>query len=1059
MNHIHFVVRCGWLCGLLTSLLLQSSATSGAEEVALRTASFSATFAGGSLTDLQAADGTRYVMPPAESSSATLHCEQVAMRGEIETVTQRIDDKQWAAMLSKPNLDPARPGLETLVALDSASGDLLLKQQAVSAKEGLWGVGWWIADIPLDYAILVPGTSGVRLTRDTPGPTWQYDYPMTWEAQFVIVEGPQRGFYVWAEDAQGRFKRLVVERRSTGWRLGLITINDAPFDRLKTCESVTWRLNTYTGDWRVPAGRYRQWFTETCHPVPLSAQKPAWVKDTRACVIMGLSREFLEQLPARFDPPQTLLYLYDWRAAGYDRNYPDYAELKPELMPFIERAHALGFRVMLHVNYFGVDPLHPLYKQFEPYQVRSPWGTHEKEWWVWPPEKPDIRFAYINPACKAWRDTFTQAMVALCKQTSADALHLDQTLCIYNDHNGRIEGMSMLEGNLALHAQLRAALPEVALSGEGLNEVTCRYEAFAQRHVWGLDHSKGTYDRRWLAAAHPVSSYILRPNTIIYGYLGYAPIDEEQLYAAWNEAYRHWGVIPSLKPTPSFFTAPTGFAQQLCDEVRFWQSRRVDIDLDGPWPAEVAFPWRAADGQSVVATQDRRVVAGDTEVSQTVTGTTHVKGTGTIPNWQAWNEEGLFGLTPNRWYPYFNRPREAGSLRISQLPSDTVLDFLAVAPRVALIGLAESEPILADLTTLLDQATCGTSPTQGPSAERVGPGEFPDGATFTASNGLLTAHPPWKVAGSGRAYARFSCALPNESPARFVSTVFLDPGAAGQPNSDGVVFQVQAYVAGTLRAETQLLRDTADPTQLDLDLSPLRGQLVELVLSVSPGPKNNPSFDWARWSQPRVVHFGTSRRSIQLESKTPWQVASTGGAVVPMNNQGTTLNMQCDVPGTLVLLCDRPTTATVPYDLARKPDQLFFVLDSGTVVPQAQYAGTAPGSSQVGGVVRAGLVAHPPNTGRTVALYLLNLPAQPVHLRSFVGLRDGSRSEGVEVAIEVNGKSCATQQIMPGAWHELDVDLSPWAGQPVALGLVTGSAGTFNYDWTAWGEPKLVGEK
>jgi hypothetical protein len=79
-------------------------------------------------------------------------------------------------------------------------------------------------------------------------------------------------------------------------------------------------------------------------------------------------------------------------------------------------------------------------------------------------------------------------------------------------------------------------------------------------------------------------------------------------------------------------------------------------------------------------------------------------------------------------------------------------------------------------------------------------------------------------------------------------------------------------------------------------------------------------------------------------------------------------------------------------------------------------------------------------------------------LRSFVGLRDGSRSEGVEVAIEVNGKLCATQQIMPGDWHELDVDLSAWAGQPVALGLVTGSAGTFNYDWTAWGEPRLVGE-
>ena len=88
---------------------------------------------------------------------------------------------------------------------------------------------------------------------------------------------------------------------------------------------------------------------------------------------------------------------------------------------------------------------------------------------------------------------FTEAMVELCRHTQADALHLDQTLCIYNDHNGRIDGLSMLQGSIQLHRQLREALPQVALSGEGLNEVTCRYEAFAQRHVWGLDHAQGHF--------------------------------------------------------------------------------------------------------------------------------------------------------------------------------------------------------------------------------------------------------------------------------------------------------------------------------------------------------------------------------------------------------------------------------------------------------------------------------------------------------------------------------------------------------------------------------------
>ena len=183
----------------------------------------------------------------------------------------------------------------------------------------------------------------------------------------------------------------------------------------------------------------------------------------------------------------------------------------------------------------------------------------------------------------------------------------------------------------------RQALPHVALSGEGLNEVTCRYEAFAQRHVWGLDHTKGTYDRRLLDAAHPISSYILRPFTTMYGYLGCAPPENDQIYAAWNEAYRHWGVIPTLKPTRANLAAAGGFAEQFFDELRDWQEQRVDLDLDGPWPSEIAFPLRTADGQPFVATQDRRWICGERVISQTVTGTTQLNGAGTIPGWLAYD--------------------------------------------------------------------------------------------------------------------------------------------------------------------------------------------------------------------------------------------------------------------------------------------------------------------------------------------------------------------------------------------------------------------------------------
>ena len=92
-------------------------------------------------------------------------------------------------------------------------------------------------------------------------------------------------------------------------------------------------------------------------------------------------------------------------------------------------------------------------------------------------------------------------------------------------------------------------------------------------------------------------------------------------------------------------------------------------------------------------------------------------------------------------------------------------------------------------------------------------------------------------------------------------------------------------------------------------------------------------------------------------------------------------------------------------------------------------------------------------------MYLLTLPAQPARLTTYVGLRDGSKSDGVEVSIDVNGSPCVQRMIQPGNWDTLEVDLSRWAGQPIVLSLVTDSAGAFNYDWTTWGEPRLVSEQ
>ncbi|MDH7571639.1 MAG: DUF6259 domain-containing protein, partial [Armatimonadota bacterium] len=473
------------------------------------------------------------------------------------------------------------------------------------------------------------------------------------------------------------------------------------------------RVSLYRGDWRVPAQRYRQWAEANLRPVRVTHQEPSWVRHVRCCVITGMSIPVIEALAGRLDPAQTLLYIPSWRKAGYDRDYPTYDQPLAELGPFLARAHQLGYRVMLHVNYFGCDPLNPLYPQFEPFQVRSPWGAHEKQWWTWPADPP-IRFAYINPAHRGWRDLFVARMRQLCSEFPVDALHLDQTLCIFNDHNGRIDNMNMVEGNVALHRELREALPHVALSGEGLNEVTYRYEAFAQRHAYGLRHAEGTWDRALLRMAHPISSYLLRPYTIVYGYLGCAAPTQAQLYAAWNEVYQHLGVIPTLKPSLEQVRNPTGFTRQFFDEVKAWQENRLEIDTEGPWPATVSFPYRTANGQRAVRTSDRRLLVGTREVSRTVTDVSEVRGPGSIPGWFAYDGKRIFGLNPDAWYPYFADARDPNVFHVEELPRGIVPAMVAENPGMAVVRTRPAEgSALSDLVAMLDRAQCGSRPFEG----------------------------------------------------------------------------------------------------------------------------------------------------------------------------------------------------------------------------------------------------------------------------------------------------------------------------------------------------------
>jgi len=942
--------------------------------------------------------------------------------------------------------------------VDRDTGELVIAQQGTSPEPGLWGVEWAIEGIPLGYNVIVPGRSGIQLGRTSPGNSHTFEYPYGWEAQFVIVTGGDHGFMVRADDAKGRFKRLTVSRSPSGWRLGFATMNHAPFEALTKCESVPWRLSVWQGDWRVPARRYRQWMNASYRPTPLAQQTPAWIADARGMIIMGLDISLLDKLAERFDPKQTVVYVPSWRAPGYDKDYPNYVDVVPNFREFLDRAHQLGFRVMLHVNYFGCDPKNAAYEQLKQYHCRNAFND-ELQWWIPPsdrkhPERePSIKFAYINPAAKAWRDLFVGAMQKLCTDYPIDALHLDQTLCIYNDKNGLIDGMTMLEGSLALHRELRAALPQVALSGEGLNEVTYRDEAFAQRHAWGVHHSEGTWTRSQIATAHPICSYLFRPYTIVNGYLGNSAPGNGQLYAAWNDAYEHWGVIPTLKPSAGLLAEPVAFGRQFFDELAVWQGQRLELDLDGDWPAEVAFPFRAADGTRVVRTVDGRMLVGEQTALRTVTGVSEFTGPGQIGGWPLYDADRVFGLDPDAWYPWFPEARDPQALHVEVAPHGVTLGQLRQTPAYLVVGTRGHGQTVADLLRDVAGAVGGTRPKTGDPYQAVGGFNAPDGGSFSAQDDRFFCHPPWRAPGSGESWLRYELKLPAETPLFFRSLINLDPGAVQPDRSDGVTFTVVAR-AGAIERQVALHYTNTEPVALDLDLSEFAGQTVSLELSVGPGPAGDPQFDWARWARPRIERTAPPTAELALVGAPRAQQSLSGTTVTPVRQDGARQWVTAEVPGAAYLLASTPPRVNLPLDLAAATFQAAFLSETGEALEHAEYASARPiADAEVGGVAKSGLHCHPPNHGRTLAEFPITLPATPATFSAFVGLREGSSSDGVIFAVEMNGREIASRKMLPGEWQPITADLSPWAGKPVVLTLVTDSDGPYSYDWAVWGEP------
>ena len=867
---------------LILSVFFKTAAaeiTIDGETIHVETDSYNVQFDRGVITQLHnKLTGETYTLPPdidinrgIRGETSILIRDRFVWTWHGNTVEARKINAHQAEFLFRDGGNE----ITVVIEIDPQTDDLLISGDCASDRPEVYGMQWGIGHLDLYNLDLILPSHGGRIINDSDAITSEnFYYPhRDWAVQLAIIQAELGGFYVRGTDTTFQFKELNYQSDAGEFGLGFRTHNQAPWDTLTSATSVTWRLNTYVGDWCVPARIYRDWMEQAFDPWRLS-DMPAWVDDIGLVVLHSvLNPELLPSLAEVVDPTKTLLYLIDWNKYGHPINYPDYTP-KDEFGGFVEASHRLGFRVMPHVSLYDCSPFHPLYPELQRFQYRLPWNG-ELSGWLWDQIDNPERNAHISLASSKWRNLLVQEFKTLYERYNIDAFHFDVSHYVLNDANGLIEGLTSAEGNVLIHKELVEAMPGVVFSGEEFHEVTFFRESFAQRVP-----SETT--------PHPIGAFLFSAYTRPYAHLGVKGIDNPEYHTMLN-AYEGRGVLPTLSlGTKDDLDEP--LTRQMLSVLRQWQDLGLQPDITCDWGPDTLFQYRTQTGETATY---QRTPSGSVLVLpngggyERVFNATQAQTDRSLPLWRGYNETHLIGLDPDRAYFLNDAPRDLSQVRVNSLSPDIYISETRVTDHAALFRLESTgsdkqttvglflptAPVGSIPDTLRltgsGQYTLEAAPSQpviiffAPpqqvnlphnlwDAQYTSGLELDDIFRFGSLHGsgertrtnidntgkdAINAIPP----ANGRTVIQFPFLLPEE-PSTFSFSVGLHEGC-----SEGMLFQIR--LNGQTYLET--FKDTFDWTNGSISLSEFAGQPVLLELVTD--PVEGSECDWAFWADLHIT--------------------------------------------------------------------------------------------------------------------------------------------------------------------------------------------------------------
>jgi hypothetical protein len=439
------------------------------------------------------------------------------------------------------------------ISTDDSTGDLIIEPSAYSSRPGLLACRWNLVNIKDTLDLVAPFYQGVKLKLHDPllkNTRWKW--PFSWEAGLAILQDEKGGIWIHTQDDKYRFKALqtVLDDPFT---LGFDSEASGPIDNNLSAGGVAWRINTYTGDWHVPAEKYRAWYWATYDLPAEERKRPEWLNNVKFAVSWcpGDIR-ILDALAKKIPPGNVLLHFSNWRTDPYDENYPTFLP-SDNAKIFIKKAQQMGFHVMPHFNAIDMDPSHPIFEQVRDFSYRDVeskvlqgWSSYNGKG-LGVPESNFTRLinrdkkvmVKIHPGLGMWRSILVENMQKAITDLSLDAAFIDVTLCIWNIHNSIVDATTNTEGMNKLIKYVAGINDGIAVGGEGLNEITAQAQSFAQVHLF--KHGGDGYER---SGTCDLNNFLFSKLCRSFGYTGLSGRNEKE--ALRMKVHLNHGAIPTI---------------------------------------------------------------------------------------------------------------------------------------------------------------------------------------------------------------------------------------------------------------------------------------------------------------------------------------------------------------------------------------------------------------------------------------------------------------------------------------------------------------------------------